>query len=81
MKFLTGKKVKFVYAHDMWPISVMKLVGEVGEVKEKTEFDEAFWSPKYGSRTRRVVLWLVEFGGDGGLKVWMREKYLEVIDA
>ncbi len=75
MEFLVGKKVKLVYAHDMWPMVLHKLVGEVGEIKERTEFDEPFWSPKHGSRTRRVVLWIVDFGGQ---KVWMREKYLEV---
>ena len=72
MEFQVGKKVKFVYAHDMWPMVLCKLVGEIGEIVDAHEFEETV-----GSKTRHVVLWIVDFGG---LKVWMRGKYLEVVD-
>jgi len=64
-----GDRVKFLRAFDLAPYTIYDKLGEVGTAKERTVVrkGERIWS-----------VWRVDF--DDGIRIWIKEKDLEVVD-
>ncbi len=61
---MLGRRVRFAYTFDMAPMVVHKMVGEHGVVDQRDRF--------------KTKVLLVVF--DNGKRIWIEEKYLEVIE-
>lgn len=68
-----GKRVKLTHVHEMHPMSVFEMIGEIGTIKD---LDELI-TEKDGVESVTKV-WLVAF--DNGFRLWSRGKYLEVVN-
>jgi len=70
---MLGKRVKLAYVHDMSPMVVHEMVGEIGTVKERDKIVK-----EKDNITTIIYIWLVVF--ENGFRLWSREQYLEVMD-